>query len=86
MFIAIHRWCDAEDPFWSDCEILGLFSSREEAVNACEESKKRKMKGSSTSYEDEDADYNELFAVMVGDLRRDSWRVETIEPKENSTK
>lgn len=86
VFIAIHRWCDAEDPFWSDCEILGLFSSREEATNACEESRKRKMRGDPTSCEEVEANYNELFAMMVGSMRRHNWRVETIELKESNKK
>ena len=36
MFIAIQRYCDAEDPFWSNCKILGVFKTESSAKSACD--------------------------------------------------
>lgn len=61
-----------------------LVSSREEATSAYEESRKRKVRGDPTSCEEVEANYNELFAMIVGSLRRHSWRVEAVELKESN--
>lgn len=79
LYIALERYCDAEDPFWSDCKILGAFKTEKDAEQACIKAKDDVMNDDPGEYTELDSNNKHLFALKTssGMIMLD-WRIEKI--------
>ena len=76
MFIAIQRQCDAEDPFWSNCKILGIFKTNESAKKACDLAYDKILKDDGDCYNDCQPESGEYKALYYYPYSRFGWRIE----------
>lgn len=76
MFIAIERHCDAEDPFWSNCKILGVFKTKSSAERACDAAYNEILKYDADCFVDCKPDTNEYKSLYYQPYDRYSWRIE----------
>lgn len=79
IYLAIERYCDAEDPFWSNCKILGAFNNKKDAKQACIDAKDQVMNDDPGVYEEFDSNNDQLFAIISDSgITMMDWKIETI--------
>ena len=79
MFIAIQRYCDAEDPFWSNCKILGVFKTESSAKSACDAAYDEILKYDGDCFIDHTPNADEYKSLYYHPYTRYSWRIEQYE-------
>ena len=79
MFIVIQRYCDAEDLFWSNCKILGVFKTESSAKSACDAAYDEILKYDGDCFIDNPQNADEYKSLYYHPYTRYSWRIEQYE-------
>ena len=76
MFIAIQRYCNAEDPFRSNCKILGVFKTESSAKSACDAAYDEILKYDGDCFADYVPGADEYKSLYYHPYARYGWRIE----------
>ena len=82
MFIAIQRYCNAEDQFWSNCKILGVFKTESSAKIACDSAHDEILKDDGDCFIEHTPNFGEYKSLYYHPYTRYSWRIEQYEIKD----